>query len=291
MREYNEFIKNKSHLSPHTLRSYSTTISKFLAHYSVKTIEDYRRLQLIDFENYLSELPLQNSSYNAHLRNLQVFSSWLYDHKMIAENIMQNMKPRKEERKDKISLTEAERQAMISHADSLDFKLSLALMFYMGLRREELIGVKTSDIRGDFLTVLGKGKKKVKLEMPPIVKTLVDAYLSLRKSDSEYLILSKVGKHSLASSGSIYKRVKSVAKKAGIAPERVEMIAPHTLRRTFACLAVQNNVSPYIVKDMLRHSQFSTTERYLKAMGSDVANTAIRNQPMPSEEAMQWSKL
>ena len=42
MREYNEFIKNKSHLSPHTLRSYSTTISKFLAHYDVKDIEDYQ---------------------------------------------------------------------------------------------------------------------------------------------------------------------------------------------------------------------------------------------------------
>jgi len=291
MKEYNDFLKTKSHLSPHTLRSYANTMSAMMNHFGINDLSDYQRLSLLDFETFLSGMNVQNSSYNTHLRNLRVFSTWMKEHGLDDNNFPTLIKPRKEVAKEKIYLSEEERQSMIANAKSLDFKLSLALMLYMGLRREELIKIKAADIGDKYLMVKGKGNKNVKLEMPPIVKTLVDNYLKLRRSDSEYLLLSKVGAHPLANTGSIAKRVKSVAKKAGISEERLKMVAPHTLRRTFACLAVKNNVSPYIVKDMLRHSNFSTTERYLAPLGSEAANNAIANQPMPDAEAMAWTRI
>ena len=63
------------------------------------------------------------------------------------------------------------------------------------------------------------------------------------------------------------------------------------LRHTFVAHHLKQGASLVLISKILGHKRLSTTERYLKAMGSDVANTAIRNQPMPSEEAMQWSKL
>lgn len=289
MKEFDEFLSSKKNMSKHTLRSYSY-ISDFLQYHRVENIENFKKLTLLDFENYFNSLDVQPATYNTRLRNLKVFTAWLLQHDFIEQDLCFQLKPMKEISKDRIALTETERQALLFAAKTLDEKIAIGLLAYLGIRREELTTIKKSDYDGQYLTVLGKGKKRVKLEVPKFLAKMINSYISLRQDNSPYLIVSKVGKHGI-NSHSVYKRVKRICEDAGIVPDRVEKIAPHSLRRTFACLAVLNNTSPYVVQHMLRHSSFQTTTRYLQSIGNDAANAAIINQPEPSAEALTWKKL
>jgi integrase len=298
MREYNEFIQMKkdNNMSPNTIRNYNGTISKLFTRYNISAIEDFRKLKLIDFEKFLIGLHVQASSYNTNLANLKSFTSWLKKHNYIDEDYVskielqtikdssgnEEMDSRKMT-KQNMYLTEEERQAMFYAAKGLDFKLSLCLMMYMGLRREEVVNVRVKDIHDDYLAIRGKNGTFIEREMPPVVKTLVEKYLAERKSTSEYLIVSKVGGHNI-NTNSIYKRVKSVGKKAGIDPKKLEVLAPHGLRRTLACLLVLENTPVYVVQDTLRHKRIDTTMLYLRPLKNVAANKALISQPMPNME-------
>lgn len=297
LNEFNVFMDVKKNLSQNTLRSYDRIISNMLNYFNVENIDQYNKLSLLDFEKYLNTVfdnpnqtmskykdneKLRNNSYNTTLCILKVFANWLCERNFSEENPLKKLKYKKKQRINVISLREEEREAMIRAAKGLDQKIRVGLMAWLGLRRFELMDIKTSDIIDGHLVFEGKGDKEAKLEIPPFLLEMIQEYLSTRDFESEYLLVSKVGKNKLTNGTSIYNNIKKIARDAGIPESKLHLVAPHTLRRTFACRAVENGTSPYVVKDMMRHSSIHTTNLYLEAMGIESANTAIRNQPVPN---------
>ncbi len=295
MKEFDMFLNNNKKISSnHTKRSYKNCIGSLLKYYNIETIEDYNDLKMIDFETYLNSLPVKVTSYNQHLRSLKSFSTWLYKHDYSQKNILKDVPLAKEKEftgdekydkkrqaKRKIFLTDEELERMLKASKSINEKLCIALMGYMGLRRGEVIKLKVSDVNGDMLSIPGKGGSYEIREMPPVVKYLTREYLKSVKSDSEYLIISKVGHHQIKNAHSIFERIDSLARKVGIDPEKIEYVTPHSLRRSMVCNAALQNINPYIIKDMARHKNFKTTERYLEPLKDIAANEAFRNQKMP----------
>lgn len=295
MKEFDMFLNNnKKIVSEYTKKSYKNCIGSLLDYYKISTIEEYNKLKLIEFETYLNSLPIKVTSYNQHLRSLKSFSTWLYKHDFSPKNIVKDIPLAKEKEftgdkdydkkrqaKKKVFLTDEELERMLKASKSINEKLCIALMGYMGLRRGEVIKLKLSDINGDMLAIPGKGGSYEIREMPPVVKYLVGEYIKTKKSDSEYLIVSKVGHHQIKNSHSIFERINSIARKVGIDPEKIEYVTPHSLRRSMVCNAALQNINPYIIKDMARHKNFKTTERYLEPLKDIAANEAFRNQKMP----------
>jgi len=295
MKELEEFLYRKDIKSDHTRKSYQNCVGQLLNHYNIKTLEDYKKLQLSDFEDHLNSLSIKDSSYNQHLRSLKAFSAWLKSHNKIEENTLQLIKltkvkkvsgdkdyDQKRRAKEKLYLNEEEISKMISVSKSINSKLAIALMGYMGLRREELVNLTISDIHGDKLGISGKGGSYKERQMPPVVKFLLNEYLKTRENNCEYLIISKVGEHQIINTNSVYERIKSAGRKAGIDPEKMKLVTPHTMRRSTACNAVLRGVPSTVVKEMLRHTQQSTTDIYLEALkGSEAIDEAFNSQPMP----------
>jgi len=294
-KELDKFLHRKSIKSEHTRKSYKNCIGQLFDHYNIETIEDYQKLTLSNFEDYLNSLPIKDASYNQHLRSLKVFSSWLKKHDKIQEDILQPIKltkvnavtgdkeyDKKRRAKEKLYLTDNEIQKMIAVSKNINSKLAIALMGYMGLRREELVGLTITDVHGDFLGIPGKGGTYEERKMPPAVKFLVNEYLKTRNNNSEYLIVSKVGQHQITNTNSIYERIKSAGRKAGIDAEKMKLVTPHTMRRSTACNAVLRGVPSTVVKEMLRHQRQVTTDIYLEALkGSEAVDAAFDSQPMP----------
>jgi integrase/recombinase XerD len=295
MKELNEFLCRKDIKSDHTRKSYQNCIGQLLSHYKIENLEDYKKLELSDFENHLNSLPIKDSSYNQHLRSLKAFSTWLKNHNKIEQDILKPIKltkvkkvsgdkdyDKKRRAKEKLYLTDEEIQKMISVSKGINSKLAIALMGYMGLRREELVNLTIADIHGNKQGISGKGNSYKERQMPPAVKFLVNEYLKTRKNNCEYLIVSKVGEHQIKNTNSVYERIKSAGRKAGIDPEKMKFVTPHTMRRSMCCNAALRGVPVPIIQEMARHEKPETTAIYLEALkGSKAVDDAFDNTPMP----------
>ena len=105
--------------------------------------------------------------------------------------------------------------------------------------------------------IFGKGaKERIMCLANENIANLVNQYLSLRKTNSDYLLINKLGNN--YSEQSIRNMVNSYAKAAG-----VEMhITPHMFRHTFATALLDEDVNIRYIQQLLGHSSIVTTQIY-----------------------------
>ena len=128
------------------------------------------------------------------------------------------------------------------------------LMAYLGLRVSEAINFtwKTRLIDGKkAFIVLGKGHKERE-----VFNLLNHSYISLKSQlknpEDKWTKLSRVG---------VWKYLKRKSVELALP----WTITPHTLRRSFASILHYDfHLEPPSIQQLLGHSQFQTTERYLK---------------------------
>ncbi|MBU0609497.1 MAG: tyrosine-type recombinase/integrase [Armatimonadetes bacterium] len=112
------------------------------------------------------------------------------------------------------------------------------------------------------LRVHGKGGKVVNVPLAPATCAALDAWIN-RAELEDGPVLRPVDKGGRIGAGpvnrrSVAKRVKWIAKRAGIA----KRISPHSLRHTAVTLALDSGVSLRYVQDFARHADPRTTRRY-----------------------------
>ncbi len=135
----------------------------------------------------------------------------------------------------------------------------LELLFSTGMRVSEVsnLKVKSIDLKSRNIYILGKGsKERIMCIANEGIVHLIDKYLKVRQSNSEYLLLNKLGNH--FSEQSIRNMVNCYAKAAG-----VEMhITPHMFRHTFATALLDEDVNIRYIQQLLGHSSIVTTQIY-----------------------------
>jgi len=167
---------------------------------------------------------------------------------------------------------QAEIRRLFEHANTRDDKrhygywrdyIMVALLYATGIRREELAGIKLTDIdlATGTISVLGKGNK-VRI-VPVGERTAKDLkkYLQLREefaaqraTGSSSLLLNRQGNPLSVRS------VDRVVKKFGLGEGTT--LKPHTLRHSFATHLLENGADLMLIKEILGHSSLSTTQKY-----------------------------
>ena len=133
----------------------------------------------------------------------------------------------------------------------------LSLLFYAGLRRNEIITLRFCDvlnIEGQLiLKILGKGSK---YRMIPAHPTLAEVLLPVVTAPPLIPEPSKSTAYLLGiGRGTIYKIVKRYAKMIGI----TRNVSPHSCRATAISQLLENGESPRNVADFAGHSSVNTT--------------------------------
>lgn len=170
-----------------------------------------------------------------------------------------------------VGLTESEARAMVRAAATdhgrqrLRTAAIIGLMIALGPRVAEVVSLTTGSLgyeRGmRTVRIVGKGKTIRTRQVPPDAGGAIDAYLAVRGDSPGPLFLTASGK--AMRTGDVFDLVKRIARQAGLfMPERVH---PHTLRHTFATLAVERGASPSHVQHALGHKSLKTTQIYLHA--------------------------
>ncbi len=139
----------------------------------------------------------------------------------------------------------------------------VALLYVTGLRREEIAGLRISDLdlqRG-LVTTVGKGNKQRVVPMGDHTRAEVQEYMSRRdrfvhqlETSSPYFLLNRAG--SALSVRSLDRLVKQFGKQRGLD------LTPHMLRHSFATHLLENGADLMFIKEVLGHSSLSVTQKY-----------------------------
>jgi len=133
-----------------------------------------------------------------------------------------------------------------------------------GLRLQELLNLEELDVSlssKEILVRQGKGRKDRVVPIHPRLIPVLRNYRSLRKKTSNHSRFFFTGAKSERPLNP--KDIQTICKKLSV--DTGIKFTPHTLRHTFGRLCVEAGWDIYKIKEVMGHSEITTTQRYLSA--------------------------
>ncbi len=253
--------------SENTIRTYDSIIKNFIKYIENEKIFDDKNF-LRSFKKYITELKrLKGVTQNYIYLNTVVCKKFLEFNQIYYLDEIKNPKRTKSlpkslnenEVKDLIEAIKWEDESSLyKQKIKMRDKVILSILYSSGLRVSELVNLLINDIDFDERTIRirGKGDKDRIVLFDKDTKELIEQYLNIRDSDSEYLFINKNGNK--LSSRYIQLMIKKYAKEAGIEKK----VTPHILRHSFATHLLKNGVDIRAIQQLLGHNSLSTTQIY-----------------------------
>ncbi len=168
-------------------------------------------------------------------------------------------------------LLDTEVKELINAASTERDRAILILLYILGLRISELVGLNWSDFQPTeesvTVTIFGKGHKTRTLL---ITHQLWSELKQLSRSDqTEAVFLSRFGNR--LDRHAIHRLIKKAVEKAGINPHT----SAHWLRHAHACHSLNNGAGIDLLMKSLGHSSLAVTSRYLHVQPSDCTSKFI----------------
>tara|TARA_B110000285_G_scaffold48687_1_gene55140 strand:- start:15429 stop:16328 length:900 start_codon:yes stop_codon:yes gene_type:complete len=268
---YSKYIKG---VSKDTEKRYRENVSYFAKASKISRIEEVLEQTVQTFFLYgRKDKQWKISTYRTYYMSLVVFFRWCVKNKYLDVNYLDDFELPKLEKSlpKKIKKEEALRLLEIAYNYPYTQKYLkyrnhaiFALFLFAGLRKNELLQMKLTDIDIENLSIfvrLGKGNKDRIIPMNHSLAQSLNRYLIQRKKSGktcpEFFTCSNRNK-GLTSSG--LKLLSNKLKEAsGIS------FTIHKLRHTFATLMLEGGCDIYSLSKMMGHSDIKTTTIYLSA--------------------------
>jgi|UniRef100_A0A7C1GCS9 integrase/recombinase XerD len=174
----------------------------------------------------------------------------------LSDNLAGFELPRREKRLPKYLEVE-EVFKLVDVAENPRDRLIVLLLFTTGLRINELVSLRLTDIDIEkrSIRVRGKGAKERIVYFPEFVLPILKEHLESIKN-SEWLFPSEASDHIHYTT--VERILKRLKKKAGI----TKRVTPHVLRHTFATLSLASGLDIREIQELLGHSSLNTTQIY-----------------------------
>ena len=250
-----------------------------------------RNIKLTDLYAFLSFAEKQrgNGSY-ARARKVATLKSYFkFIHgkaKIIDDNPTIELESPKINKRHPIYLTLDESLKLLNSLDKnnknyyRDYCI-LTLFLNCGMRLSELCSIKLDKIKGDTLTIIGKGDKERTVYLNEACLRAIDNYLKVRDvsrcmpSDKEYLLLSSRFKP--INKRTVELLVKKHVLNSGLQDNKY---TPHKLRHTAATLMYKHgDVDIRSLQSILGHENISTTQIYTH-VDDEILRDAVKSNPL-----------
>lgn len=297
-----QYLPGQKNVSSHTIAAYRDTFKLFLTYCELCkglasekiTMARLTKELVLGFLDWIeTERGCSVPTRNHRLAVIHSFCR--YTLKEFPENLYETQKilaiPNKKSPKHLVSyLTGDEMRIILSQPDSStkdgfrDLVL-LSVLYDTAARVDELINLKVKDIRlmkPAVLTLHGKGSKVRQVPIMSNTKSLLDSYITTRKTYSgmaytESFLFVNQKRQKLSRWGISYIINKYVEQaKTDISFTIRFPVTPHIFRHSKAMHLLQSGVNLIYIRDFLGHSDCSTTEIYARA-DSEMKRKAIEN--------------
>lgn len=256
--------------SKNTELSYRRDLCKlwmYMEDKKIKGVEEVTKADLFGYAEYLKG-QFAATTISRHLASIKAFCQYLYKEGIIREDISQELKAPKIEKKipEVLSMEEVVRLLNQPQGDTpkeLRDKAMLELLYATGIRVSELTALKMTDVNlsMSYIVCRDSGKERM-IPFGKEAKSALQKYMDhgrkfLVDVPGEDTLFSNCAGQPMSRQG-FWKLIKSYAKKADIKQD----ITPYTLRHSFAAHLVENGADLHSVQEMLGHSAISTTQVY-----------------------------
>tara|TARA_R110002051_G_scaffold105653_1_gene178700 strand:- start:161 stop:1291 length:1131 start_codon:yes stop_codon:yes gene_type:complete len=237
-----------------TVKTYVTSFETFINYYISKDLVAINESDVRKYILKLVQLDKSNSYINSAINSIKFY----YESVLGMPNRFYEIeRPRKEKKLPKV-LSKEDVLSVIANTNNLKHKCIVSLLYSSGIRRNELVNLKITDIDSKRMLIrieAAKGNKdRYTLLSHSLLEDLREYYKQYKPE--KYIVEGMYGKQ--YSGQSIGKIVVNAAEKAGIKIS----VTPHMLRHSFATHLLEAGVDLRQIQVLLGHSSSKTTEIY-----------------------------
>lgn len=256
-----------------------------IKNFPVSLLDKITLHDLYEYLAYVAGERLNNASSRARkVSSLRTFFKYLnVKAKLIHDNPTKDLDSPKIPKSLPRYLSLEESKTLLNSIKGADAKRDYAmitLFLNCGLRLSELAQININSIRGDTLTVIGKGNKERTIYLNKACLNAVEDYKTNERSeegvkshDKNALFLSRFKKR--ISVKTIQYVVKKRLKEAGLDETKYSV---HKLRHTAATLMYKHgNVDVRILQEILGHQELSTTQIYTHLDNEQLRDASAKN--------------
>lgn len=282
------YLSGIKKMSENTIVSYRRDLNKFAAYLEEQGVSKVEEISEFDLNDYVRQLDKQNfkaATISRNIASIKAFFHYLTNAGRIKEDISENLKAPKIEKKIPTVLTVEETEKLLmqpvaNNPKGLRDRAMLELLYATGIRVTELISLRIGDV--DLKTSLLDCRDNDRDRKIPFGgkarEALVD-YLSegrekLLNGEKSDILFTNCNGNPMSRQG-FWKLLKAYGKKAGIEKD----ITPHTIRHSFAAHLIENGADIKSVQEMLGHSDISTTQVYVKLGGNRLRQEYVKAHP------------
>ena len=290
LQSFRDYLQLEKKYSPHTINAYLNDINFFESfnknQFNEDTIEQVNYSQIRSWIVSLVDDNISNVSVNRKIASLKAFYKFLLKTKQIEVSPLLKHKAMKTPKTLQIPFSEKEVAEVLSQIsnpvgfEEIRDKLIIDLFYTTGIRRTELIHLKTANVNtsNNTIKVLGKRNKERIIPLLPIVSRQLILYFNERThlekvTDKDCFFLTKKGL--MLNDSFVYRLINTYFSTVSQKVKR----SPHILRHTFATHLLNNGADLNSVKELLGHSSLASTQIYTHSSLSELKKVYEESHP------------
>ena len=278
---FRDYLQLEKKYSPHTVNAYLNDINFFESfnknQFNQENIDHANYSQIRTWIVSLVDDNISNVSVNRKMQSLKVYYKFLLKARQIEVSPMLKHKALKTPKTLQIPFSTKEVDDVLNLLqnpigfEAVRDKLIIDLLYTTGIRRAELIHLRTAnvDVSNSTIKVLGKRNKERILPLLPIVLKQLNLYFDERAHleevmENDFFFLTKKGLK--LNESLVYRLINDYFSTVS---EKVKR-SPHILRHTFATHLLNNGADLNSVKELLGHSSLASTQIYTHSSLSEL---------------------
>jgi len=275
IKRWTQWMRAEKNYSSNTIEAYTTDLSAFLRFLTEYLNEELSitHLQDITSQNvraWLASLKMKNymiSSYARYLATIKNFFNYLHKFEGITNSSVKSVRVKRQNKNLPKALTISDAKNTLDVCCNVskerwvqlrDYAL-ISLIYGCGLRIAEALSIKLSDLNGEYISIIGKGKKERSVPILKEVATAIDKYLEYCPYKLAPASNVFVGTRGQKLNATVFQRqICRIRNYLGLS----ESVTPHTFRHTFATHLLSGGADLRSIQELLGHKNLSTTQIY-----------------------------
>jgi integrase/recombinase XerD len=286
---YENYLTKVKQASANTVFSYMRDIRQFdqwLTDNGIQSVLDADQVNIAGYLDHLHRQGRSAATVSRSLASLKNFYAYLVTTGFLTESpVTAGIHVDRGEKKLPQVLSGAEVDKLLAQPAPVDpkgirDKAMLELLYATGIRVTELIGLNLEDFNPELKSIRVGGEKKSRTIplYPAAFKALIHYLMETRAGmvtdPEEHALFVNVNGCRMSRQG-FWKILKHYQAKAGIEQE----ITPHTLRHSFAVHLIENGAELSAVKELMGHSDISSTQLYTQMINQKIKSVYDKCHP------------